>query len=102
MAPTKIIVQNISGNILDKKTTGKLCTLKVSIHKIRPNIIILTETRHLPEFNGKGIFKGYGLAQSASSGGRAAGVLVFKKTKLKSYRALHTVILEVDTAWVAI
>ena len=57
MAPTKIIVQNISGNILDKKTTGKLCTLKVNIHKIMPNIIILTETRHLPEFNGKGIFK---------------------------------------------
>ena len=55
MVSTKIIVQNISGNILDKKTTGKLCTLKVNIHKIRPNIIILTETRHLPEFNGKGI-----------------------------------------------
>ena len=81
MVSTKIIVQNISGNILDKKTTGNLCTLKVNIYKIRPSIIILTETRHLPEFNGKGIFKGYGLAQSSSSGGRAAGFWCLKKMK---------------------
>ena len=83
MAPIIITVQNISGNIISKnKVGGKICPLKLNIHKAKPSIIILTETRHV-NFDGHGIFKGYKLAQSASSGGRSAGVLVFMKNGIE-------------------
>ena len=73
MAPIIITVQNISGNIISKnKVGGKICPLKLNIHKAKPSIIILTETRHV-NFDGHGIFKGYKLAQSASSGGDLQG-----------------------------
>ena len=61
---------------------GKICPLKINVHKAKPSIIILTETRHV-NFDGHGIFKGYKLAQGASSGGRSAGVLVFMKNGIE-------------------
>ena len=80
MAPIIITVQNISGNILNKKVGWKICPLKINdVHKSKPSILILTETRHINNFDGKGIFKGYSLAQGSSSGSRSAGVLVFTK-----------------------
>ena len=76
MAPIIITVQNISGNIIsNNKMGGKICPLKINVHKAKPSIIIITETRHV-NFDGHGIFKGYKLAQGASSGGeicRGAG-----------------------------
>ena len=51
MAPITVMVQNIAGNILKKgKVGGKLCPLKINVHKLKPTFLALVETRQLREW----------------------------------------------------
>ena len=83
MATITVMVQNIAGNILKKgKVGGKLCPLKINVHKLKPAFLALVETRQLREFNGAGLFRGYELIQAASSGDRSGGVMLFKNKSI--------------------
>ena len=73
MAPITITVQNISGNIISKnKVGGKICPLKLNIHKAKPSIIILTETRHV-NFDGHGILRATNWLKVQVQGGDLQG-----------------------------
>ena len=77
----KIHSQNVAGNkIKHKQNSGKLCPLIFSIRQKKPDIFVLTETRHTEQnFQGKNAFYGYRLMQNSSSLEGRGGVLIYGK-----------------------
>jgi len=86
--------------MLDKgKMGGKLCSLKLNIHANKPDIVILTETRHNADFQGQKILKGYNLIMNSSSGNRTSGVLVYAR---KTVQIMENSVYNSDTGHFAI
>ncbi len=85
MAIFKVLVQNIAGAGLGKERVGgNISALRIAIHKKKPDIVILTETRIKGRhFNGIGVFRGYKLTKHSSSGRRSGGVVVFVRKDLQ-------------------
>ena len=79
----KIQSQNIAGNKLKhRNNSGKLCPLIFSIRQKKPDILVLTETRHVENnFQGKNAFYGFRLTQSSANPEGRGGVLVYGNTK---------------------
>jgi exonuclease III len=58
--------------------------LRMRIHNVKPEVIIVTETRiEDRDYDGKGVFRGYKSVQHSSTGRRAGGVMVFVKRDFK-------------------
>ena len=80
----KLISQNIGGNKLGNvRQGGGIISTRIWVNNNKPHLIILTETRIAERnFEGKGIFRGYYLAQHSSSGQNSKGVIVFARTEV--------------------
>ena len=85
MTTIKILVQNIGGaGMGSEKRGGNIAPLRMRIHNVKPEVIIVTETRiEDRDYDGKGVFRGYKSVQHSSTGRRAGGVMVFVKRDFK-------------------
>ena len=79
-----IIAQNIGGSkICNARQGGSLRTIRLWATNNKPHIIILSETRIADRsFEGKGVFRGYYMAQHSSSGQNNKGVVVYARAQV--------------------
>ncbi len=80
MAHFRIGTQNIGGiGLGGGSNKNKLCPLKLYLHKNKPSIMVLTETRHLDSDKIDNAFKGYKVSQAYSTGSRSGGIIVYTR-----------------------
>ena len=81
----KLICQNIGGTKLgNARQGGGIISTRLWVNNNKPHLIILSETRIGDrDFDGKGIFRGYYLAQHSSSGQNNRGILVFARAQVE-------------------
>ena len=81
-----IIAQNIGGSKICNARQGGghgLKTIRLWAINNKPHIIILSETRIADRtFEGKGVFRGYYMAQHSSSGQNSKGVIVYARAQV--------------------
>ena len=93
MAQFRIGTQNIGGIGLGGGSNKyKLCPLKIYMHKHKPSIMVLSETRHLDTDRIDNAFKGYKVGQASSTGSRSGGVIVYirKEIDIDSTLSINT------------
>ena len=62
---------------------GGIISTRLWVNNNKPHLIILTETRIAERnFEGKGIFRGYYLAQHSSSGQNSKGIIIFARAQV--------------------
>ena len=84
MAHFRIGSQNIGGIGLGGGSNKyKLCPLKIFMHKNKPSIMVLTETRHLDTDKIDTAFKGYKIGQAISTGSRSGGIIIYIRKEIE-------------------
>ena len=79
MSQFKILLQNIGrSSVGSVKKGGDIATIRLSVHKAKPSIIVLTEIAEQTNLQGKnGQFRGFKCTQHAYTGTRSGAVAVF-------------------------